>query len=284
MRMIGQLSNESTATVLGDFLYAQGIKNQIEAEADGSFVIWIYSEDQIATARQLMEEFLRDPGNPKFRQGANQAQELRSREEEDQEAYEKRVRTPDQIWRTRMPPLTLGLIIISIAVTLFSGFGTDQSVLRGLWISLSPTGLPEVRSGQIWRLVTPIFIHLHILHLLFNMLWTKDLGSMVERRHGTAWFALMVVVMAVVSNVGQYSVGGPWFGGMSGVVYGLLGYVYIKSKLDPHSGLFVHPTIMAFMMIWFLLGFTGFLRIANTAHALGLGVGVIWGYISSTRR
>jgi GlpG protein len=284
MRMIGQLNNESTAGLLGDFLYAQGIKNQIEPETDGSFVVWIYSEDQIEAARHLMDQFLKDPENPTYRQAAGKAAELRSREDEDQEEYEKRVRTPDQIWRGRMARLTLALIVISVAVTFISNFGNDRNMLRGLWISLSATGLPEVRNGEIWRLITPIFIHLHPLHLLFNMLWTLDLGRMVERRHGTLWFALMVVVIAVVSNVGQYMARGPGFGGMSGVVYGLLGYVFIKGKLDPGSGFFLHQTTMVMMMIWFVLGFSGFLNIANTAHALGLGVGLIWGYISSTRK
>ena len=77
---------------------------------------------------------------------------------------------------------------------------------------------------------------------------------------------------------------GPVFGGMSGVVYGLLGYVWIRGKFDPGSGLYLHSYTVTMMIIWFVACLTGVLGpIANTAHAAGLVMGMAWGYLSSLR-
>jgi GlpG protein len=107
---------------------------------------------------------------------------------------------------------------------------------------------------------------------------------MIEARQGTLQLALLVVVIAGLSNFGQYYVSGPIFGGMSGVVYGLLGYIWIRGKFDPGSGLFLHPSTVNMMLIWFVLCYTNLLGpVANTAHAVGLIAGIAWGYLSSLR-
>ena len=88
----------------------------------------------------------------------------------------------------------------------------------------------ELKQGEIWRPVTPIFMHFGIIHILFNMMWLKELGTMIEFKNGSLKMLLMVLIIAVVSNVGQDYYKGPYFGGMSGVVYGLFGYIWMKSR------------------------------------------------------
>jgi GlpG protein len=74
------------------------------------------------------------------------------------------------------------------------------------------------------------------------------------------------------------------FGGMSGVVYGLLGYVWIRGKFDPGSGLYLHPTTVIMMILWFLACFTPLVpNVANAVHTVGFGMGIAWGYLSSLR-
>jgi GlpG protein len=147
------------------------------------------------------------------------------------------------------------------------------------------SSLPEIRHGEVWRLITPIFIHFHILHILFNMLWLRDLGSMIEGRQSSTYLLALVLVIAAGSNLAQFYFGhAPNFGGMSGVVYGLLGYVWIRGKFDPASGLFLHPSTVTMMLIWLVACFTGILGpIANYAHLVGLMMGAAWGYLASLR-
>jgi GlpG protein len=85
-----------------------------------------------------------------------------------------------------------------------------------------------------------------------------------------------------VSNVAQFLMSGPLFGGMSGVVYGLLGYVWMQGKFNPASNLHLQRQTVRLMIIWFFVCLTGLIGpIANTAHAVGAVMGIAWGYITA---
>jgi len=138
--------------------------------------------------------------------------------------------------------------------------------------------LIEVREGQVWRLLTPIFIHLSLTHILFNMYWLWDLGSLIEIRRGSKALILLVVIIGIASNLGQYLYAGPAFGGMSGVIYGMLGFIWLRGQRDPASGLYLAPTTLAVMLVWFFLCLFGVIGdVANGAHAVGLITGIILG-------
>jgi len=96
---------------------------------------------------------------------------------------------------------------------------------------------------------------------------------------------LLVLVIAAGSNLGEYWLGRTvTFGGMSGVLYGLLGYIWIRGKFDPGSGLFLHPTTVTMMLVWLVVCYTGYVgAIANAAHVVGLVIGMVWGCLSSLR-
>lgn len=133
--------------------------------------------------------------------------------------------------------------------------------------------------GEIWRLVTPIFLHFGILHILFNGMWIKDLGSYFESQKGTKSFFIFILVAAIFSNTLQYvAMGRPEFGGLSGIVYAFLGQTWIEGKIDDNAH-FKLPKIVVIQMIgWYLLCLTGAIgNIANIAHGVGLSVGMIWG-------
>src|SRR5207253_2404761 len=83
--------------------------------------------------------------------------------------------------------------------------------------------LDHLKRGQVWRVLTPAFIHFSILHLMFNMFWLLDLGTMIETRRGTLKLLGLVLLSGILGNLGEYFWSGPFFGGMSGVVYGLFG-------------------------------------------------------------
>jgi len=117
---------------------------------------------------------------------------------------------------------------------------------------------------------------------LFNCMWLHSLGSQIEKKKGTKFFTTFILCTAIVSNLSQFVITGPAFGGMSGVVYGLFGYVWIKSRLDPGDGFYIDPVVAMIMLGFFLVCFTGaFGGVANWAHAGGLIVGLGWGYGSA---
>ena len=297
MRLIGHLANESTARTFGDYLFVQGIQNRIEHQPEDGWGIWVNEEDQIEGASRLLAEFQANPGDPKYHTQAKSAAGLRAKQEKGEEAWRKKLRDRRHLFRPLtgygLGPLTLVLIVTSVAVFFLCDFGKNMERIMGLFITTYREqgqliywngGLKEVQQGQVWRLLTPIFIHYGILHIFFNMLCLRDLGSMIEGRQSTWLLGLMVVIIAICSNVAEFFLGHtPNFGGMSGVVYGLFGYIWLRGKFDPACGLFLHQTTVIMMIVWFFICLTGYLGAANIIHAVGLAMGMAWGYLSSLR-
>lgn len=149
--------------------------------------------------------------------------------------------------------------------------------------STLPAALAE---GQWWRLITPIFIHFGLIHIVFNGLWLWEFGRRIEALAGSVHFLLLVVAIGIVSNLGQYLWSGPsLFGGMSGVVYGLLGYIWMRNKLAPHPAFALPTGILVVMVGWLVVCMTGLIdllmdgSVANAAHAVGLAVGIALGTV-----
>ena len=294
MRLIGHLAEEKAARTFADYLYVQKVESHVEFEKADGWGIWINDEDKLEEAAQLLAAFRANPADPKYRAEAKSAAELRAEAEKDEAKWRKKLTDRRHLFRPLhnygFGPLTFVLIVLSVVVFILSRMGDDLRPIAGLFITEFSKGnsfgqiLPEIMHGQVWRLITPIFIHFGLLHIFFNMLWLRDLGNMIEARQSSWQLALLVVVIAACSNLGQYFVAGPVFGGMSGVVYGLLGYIWMRGKFDPASGLYVHPSTVTMMIIWFFACFTPIIpHVANGAHAVGLVMGIAWGYLSSLR-
>jgi len=290
MRHIGNLPQAAQARLFGDYLYAQGIRNEVEADTDASWMVWVADEGQTEAARGMLERFRRDPAAPEFARGAAHAEQRRADEARDNAAYQKRFITARQLFPgTRTSgagTLTCLLIVACVVVGLGSSLGRNNELLRHLFISYpGPEAagfLPEVRAGEVWRLFTPVLIHFGPVHLLFNMMWLFQLGSMIEGRQGHTHFALLTLGLAIGSNLAQYRLFGPEFGGMSGVIYGLFGYIWLRGKFDPGSGLFIDRQNVVLMIVWFFLCLTGWIGpVANGAHGAGLILGMGYGYLSA---
>ncbi|MGV6807343.1 MAG: rhomboid family intramembrane serine protease [bacterium] len=141
------------------------------------------------------------------------------------------------------------------------------------------------RKGEYWRVLTPAILHFGVFHLVFNSLWVWELGRRIEKLIGSARFLGLVVVLAALSNIAQYEYEGPSvFGGMSGVVYGLLGYIWLRHRVAPHPLFAVPPGLIGVMVGWLLICMTGFVdkligaSIANAAHVGGLVAGMALGF------
>jgi rhomboid protease GlpG len=289
MRLIGHLPNETSAARFADFLSIQGISNLIESEKDG-WAIWIHSEDEIQKAKEFLLAYLGNPQEARFQKAARQMKLLNERrdstEHEPDEAQSSR-----RVFVINIAPVTMLLALASIAIYIVPKLALEDDWIKKLFISDHSRTLPEIARGEFWRLFTPILIHPGgLFHLAVNLLWLFDLGGMIERRQGSIRFSLLVLGLAAVSNLTEYYVSGPLFGGLSGVVFGLLGYIWMRSRVDPASGLSLHPQVIILMLVWFFLCFTPLLdalagiRIANGAHAAGLVAGMIIGYLTGLRK
>src|SRR5712691_10881332 len=120
MRLIGHLADESSARMFADYLYVQGIENQLEHQKQDGWAVWILDEDKIDRAAGLLTAFRQDPADPKYRTEAKSAAELRAGEAKDKAAYSKKLRHRRHLFRPLTPygfgPLTFVLIVASLAV------------------------------------------------------------------------------------------------------------------------------------------------------------------------
>lgn len=185
----------------------------------------------------------------------------------------------ETIRRVKMTPLAMSLIGLSVCVFILK-FIDQKAVLSVLLMTTKHSTLfSEIQNGEVWRLVTPMFLHFGFLHIIFNCMWVKDLGKLCETQMGISKFFMMVFLSGIISNLGQYLITGPLFGGLSGVVYSLLGYLWVYRAVHPEEEAFALPKRDIYLMIgWFVLCMTGvFGAIANTAHGIGLTCGMLAG-------
>jgi GlpG protein len=142
--------------------------------------------------------------------------------------------------------------------------------------------LGVLRDGEIWRFVTPALLHFTITHLAFNLVAIAIFGRPIERGAGSLALVWIVLATAAVGNVAQFLVSGsPLFGGLSGVAYGLFGFVAVRSRQAPgHPIWALNPAFTLVIVAMLLLMTTGItevfdVHIAHAAHWAGLGSGAL---------
>ena len=185
------------------------------------------------------------------------------------------------------------IIIASISIALLSNFGSVIVIIEPFtftqinisnlgYFSLLSFSETFIDNNQWWRLVSPMFLHFSFAHLAFNCLWIYILGEKIERVDGSLIFIAIVIFTAVSSNSLQFFWNGSsLFGGLSGVIYGLIGFCMII-EMDSSRNIYdIPPGLYMFMIIWMILGFIGALElfgfgsVANFAHLGGLVSGII---------
>ncbi|HRL95388.1 MAG TPA: rhomboid family intramembrane serine protease [Pseudomonas sp.] len=250
------------------------VPHRVSEEA-GAQVLWVPSEVQAADVRELYRRF--PEGDPRLQALVPARRQGRLSE----------------VWATsKMTLLVLSLTLLVAGVTLL---GESLATLH--WLTFTDFRLQgdylvfippaeSLAAGQWWRLFTPMLIHFGILHLAMNSLWYWELGRRIEARQGADWLLALTLLFALLSNAAQYLFGGPsLFGGLSGVLYGLLGYCWIFQRLAPTPAYHLPPGVLVMMLVWLLLCASGLITalgfgsIANAAHIGGLLAGCLAGLL-----
>ena len=188
-------------------------------------------------------------------------------------------------------PVCLSLIFLSCLGFVCTYWLPSYEIVS--WLTFLPftfeTG--QIQYGffehQYWRILSPSFLHFGWLHLVFNCLWLWELGGKIERSFGSLVLLAHFFFIAAISNLAQYLWTGPsLFGGMSGVVYGLLGFCWLESRINSVSSLRLQPVLIWFMLGWLFVCMTGLVEavgfgaIANSAHVGGLLSGAFLGVVA----
>ncbi len=317
MRELTSFSDPLEAEKLAAYLLYHEVESQVEQE-EHSWTVWVINDDQRGRALELQLELQASPESEAVQLAQQHAAKQQQQQEKARAQARRRAVSAARLrqrWKGhwyRCFPATVVLIGISLAVVLLTtdfhqgrnavgltsglcnrkgsvlleALFLDVRVTEAEVLEMIRTGGPPspllltrvVTSGEVWRLVTPIFLHFSFLHIFFNMYWMWGLGRGVEFLRGTPRFLAIVLLIAVVSNISQWLVSGPAFGGMSGVVFGLIGYAWMKGRYEPHEGLGLRSEQITYSLFFLFLGFGGaFGSVANTCHLAGLLTGMLIG-------
>ena len=338
MRRIGTLENSELAQRFCDYLVTQSIDASCDPESDSpeaGWEIWVRDERQIAESKEALADFRSDPEGSRY-QVRREATHIRQEQIAAELAQQKRAAENDRIANVRKStlgepihaplkqsgyPVTIAVIILSVIVSLTTHFGQPRrsrvpgkvTLEEQVYNALSFVDRKEfdksgddpfasVETGQLWRFVTPMFLHGDEFHLLFNMVWIYFLGSVIEKLQGSLFFALVLVTTQVsgmllqvmlpdtaalqsifqgtpLDFLAQTMSGTPFAIGASGAVYGLFGFLWIRPKVDPGYPIHLVQTNVILMLGWLIICITPLIGdVANGAHIGGLLAGVGFGF------
>ncbi|SDN31720.1 rhomboid family intramembrane serine protease [Pseudomonas jinjuensis] len=246
------------------------------SEESGEQVLWVPDSQLAEQVRTLYQRY--PEGDPQFAV-----------------AEEPQRRSPSFVAQLRASRMTAAVLLVTMVVAAVTLLGSNPAALR--WLTFQEfqiegdyavfTPLMEtLAAGQWWRLFTPMLIHFGWLHLAMNAMWYWELGRRIEYRQGGLMLLALSLGFGLVSNVVQFSVSGAsLFGGLSGVLFGLLGHCWIFQLLAPTPAYNLPKGVVAMMLIWLLICLSGvidllgFGSIANGAHIGGLVAGCATGLI-----
>jgi GlpG protein len=308
MRKAGAVPSEELGRRLADYLVTLEIPAETRRDA-GGWSVWVVHEDHLGRGQAELEAFLKDPDDPRYQAAARPAQRVRKEQERAEKEHRRNTIALGGRLNTIRPgrcPVVFALMAGCIAVALLSDVGLNRRVLLPFYfappvsttrmipvadaldlpvvtVETRSAGLEPIKQGQLWRLFTPMFIHFGWTHLIFNMISLYYFGGLIELRKGSLLLIALVLLAAPISFFAQYAWDVeqygpdqiPVAGGMSGVVYALFGYVWMRGEYEPESGLRISTSTVGWMLVWLVACMTGIVgSIANAAHVSGLALGM----------
>lgn len=286
-------SRPDLACTLRDYLISQRLSCVVH-EVDRQYCLVLDDAVDMEQAKAITDHFVNAPHDPRYQAASwenNRRPVFTSRCDRPSSNLLQHSQIKAQLIHY---PLTCLILLINIVM-----FGLmTVSIETRIWVDSMMFILPlnELQqTGQWWRLLTPDFLHFSGIHIAFNLLLWWILARPIEQYLGKVSLLIIFIIISLSANISQLYVDGPNFGGMSGVVYGLLGFTWWIGWLKPQWGFRIQPQIVGFMLIWLVIGYADvlFVSMANTAHTLGLVSGcllaVAWSTVnsqdtSSTRR
>ena len=170
----------------------------------------------------------------------------------------------------------VSLILDPLAVLRPKGFDILSPTGRAL-DALGMTGSLAWAEGRWWTLLPAIYLHGGILHIIFNVLWIRQLGPEIEQLYGPARLVVIFTVSGIAGFVVSNWIGVPFTIGASGSIFGLLGAIVAFGR--KRGGVFGRMVLRQYgqwALVLFALGF--FMQgVNNWSHGGGFLGGFLTG-------
>lgn len=267
------MNNPRMGQAFIDYMAAKKVHIKMTSDGDGQFSLWLIDDSQFVFVDAELKDFLAHPDASKY--------QAASWEVGDASLVSFRYTSPNFLSyiHEHAGKVTLGVMIMAIIAYGLTLFG-----LQGAVFSFMHFPAESGQKWQVWRWFTHGLLHFSLLHIVFNLLWWWQLGGSIEKRLGSGVLASIFFISAAGSGLAQYSIEGANFGGLSGVVYALVGFLWMFGWQKPQVGLGIQKSILVFMLAWLILAFIQpFYPIANSAHLAGLVIGMALGLYEARR-
>ena len=232
MLMITSFTNPRVAQAFVDYMATQGVILTIQQHTRSD--VWLSDEAQESRVREELERFLANPADPRYLAASWQSGQTNSG------LHYRRFPFLATL-KAGAGPVTIGIMAVCILVFILMSVIGDQPVM--IWLAWP---YDDSLKLEVWRYFTHAFMHFSFVHILFNLLWWWYLGGAIEKRIGSGKLVVITVISALLSGFIQHQFSGPWFGGLSGVVYALMGYVWLRGERDPQSGVYLQRGLILF--------------------------------------
>ncbi|GAB6262832.1 rhomboid family intramembrane serine protease GlpG [Photobacterium sp. CCB-ST2H9] len=276
MQRIAVLDNPRMAQAFIDYMASRGIELRLASEPGGQFAIWLADLQHQVETEAEWKQFVSHPDDQKYLAASWQVARTGS---QPQFRYE----SPSLIAmvKAQAGPVCLSVMVLTIVIYVGWILGWQRPLFDWLHFPLM-----QGDGWELWRYVSHSLLHFSLLHIVFNCLWWWILGGQLERHSGSGKLLEIFLLSALISGMAQFWVNGPNFGGLSGVVYALMGYLWWLGWLAPSRGLSIPNNIVVFMLVWLVLGFADILgiKIANMAHLFGLVTGCLLAFVDARLR
>ncbi|MCM3758810.1 rhomboid family intramembrane serine protease [Sporosarcina aquimarina] len=184
------------------------------------------------------------------------------------------IRTESFSQYIRLYPVVSTLIALNVVIHLLTFLPFIGDTIWNLGVGSNYL----IEQGEYWRLVTPMFLHLGIMHLLFNMFSLFIFGPELEKVAGKARFLTVYFLAGVFGDIATFFVYDSSYShvGASGAVFGIFGafgaLVYYTKKMLPQLRQIMLPIIGLSVVMTFVGPNTN-----AAAHIAGLVVGFLIG-------
>jgi len=177
--------------------------------------------------------------------------------------------------------ISIYIIMLLCILQFFVEYFTAIDTIR---ILLYPSSLLNLLDNfQYWRLITPVFIHFTLIHLLSNLFLFWYFAKSINAYSQTI-FLLLFTLSALLSNAAEFIIVDERFGGISGVNFALFGFIFIYHQFKPQDQLFINLEFSIMVFVYLLLTATDWIGdYSFVSHLSGLLVGLVFGLIFAKR-
>ena len=299
MRELFEAKAEEEVRTFKEILAGADIESNVRQTRDGRFSLWIVEDSDLGASKELLSEWKESKETSKWKELKSSGKTNLTKAHKEKMEWQKTTQKHEANFKkfkrgareNALGGVTLFVMVLCGFIALITNLGDNKDIVSFFTIAdfMKTDGYSgwsnwrDIKNGEVWRILSPCFIHFGFIHVVFNLLWLKDLGTRVEVIENSMKLVVLIAVIGVVSNCGQalWSPLSPQFGGMSGVVYGLLGYQWTQGRLNIRPSYRLSQQTVVLMMGWYVLCFTGLVgAIANGAHTVGLLSGCILGFLS----